>query len=244
MSKDPWRDIKEIPVKELFEAPGNPQTQTSTVFNNLIEDISEDGFDQPINVVARESGGYTVIDGNHRLRALKYLAYEKVPCIVRTDWDEVKAKIKLIRRNLLVGELDKGKFTKYIDDFTDRYKIPADMLPSMMGFENEEAFLAMYNQAREISEEDLERLGGGKVELRLIENLTAVLNQIFSEFGESVPYSYIYFYYGKKLHTLIQSGPIMKKALEAVSAKCLDEKKDINEVLPDIIKKGLEADDD
>ena len=240
-SKEPWETIEKISVKELYEAPGNPQEQTATTFAALVEDIEKDGFDQPINVVPREAGGYTVVDGNHRLRALNYLKYEEVPCIVRKDWDEATAKIKLIRRNMLSGSLDSKKFTKYIDEFSDRFKIDKEALPDLMGFDNKEEFLAIY-QGNDLTEDDLEKLGGGKLELKIMDNLSDFLNKIFTEYGDAVPYNFVPFFYGRKLHTLIQANPAMRKCIEDVSKKCFDEKKDINEVLPDLIRKGLALD--
>ena len=109
-----------IPVDQLFEHEANPNVQESLVFGNLLSEIAEDGFEEAIAVVKSDSGGYTVVSGNHRLRAAKELGIQELPCFIH-DWNEETIKIKLVRRNMLRGELDSSKFTKLVDSIENNY---------------------------------------------------------------------------------------------------------------------------
>lgn len=234
-----------ISVTELHEYPGNPNEQDPVTFNNLVEEIEEDGFQEPIIVVPRENiegpghEGYTIVSGNHRFKASMVLDAEEVPCFVM-DWDAEKSKIKVVRRNLLRGEVDPKKFTKLVQSFGEQYS--QDELADMMGFKDIESFEKLY--ASELAGADAEGDQGAadaKDEMNLIDGLSLILNRLFSEYGETVPHSFMFFLYGSKIHLVAQANTKLKKMLELITQRCVDDALDINLVLTGLLGLGMKA---
>ena len=57
---------KSIKIEDLYEFEGNPNEQDAVTFANLTDEISVDGFEEPLAVVPRENlkpglSGYTVV---------------------------------------------------------------------------------------------------------------------------------------------------------------------------------------
>lgn len=228
-----------LPIAELYEFPNNPNEEDALVFNNLLMEIQEDGFDQPLIVVSRfkiEGGpGYTVVSGNHRFRALKLQGFTHVDCIIK-DWDAERSKIKVIRRNLLSGKLNDQRFTAMVDELRQPYT--PDQLADVLGFHNIEEFSKHYKKQHE-KEERAPAYDGVGDPTRLVEGMTVILNKLFSEYGDTVPNSFMFFLAGTKIHLAVQAHPQLRRALSKVAKKCVKDHKDINLVLAGIITAGL-----
>lgn len=231
-----------IAVSDLYEFPNNPNEEDALVFNNLIMEIQEDGFDQPLVVVDRmkieAAPGWTVVSGNHRFRALKLSGYTHVDCVIKQDWDAEKAKVKVIRRNLITGKINDERFTKIVDDLRQPYT--PDQLADVLGFHNIEDFSKHYKKQHEQEERAREDTSFGDP-TKLVEGMTVILNKLFSEYGDTVPNSFMYFLAGGKIHLALQAHPQLRRAISKVAKKCVQEHKDINLVLAGIIAAGLSA---
>jgi len=228
-----------LPIGDLYEFPNNPNEEASLVFNNLMMEIEEDGFDQPLIVVDRMriemAPGWSIVSGNHRYRALKLQGYTHVECVVK-DWDAEKSKVKVIRRNLIAGKLNDEKFTKIVDDLRAPYT--PDQLADVLGFHDVDDFSKHYKKQHEKEPRHKDDSGVGDP-TKLVEGLTVILNKLFAEYGDTVPNSFMYFLAGAKIHLVVQANPQLRRALSKVAKKCLTEHKDINLVLPGILAAGL-----
>jgi ParB-like chromosome segregation protein Spo0J len=96
-------DLKVIEVDMKLVSPNdyNPNRQSEADFDLLIRSIKEDGFTQPIVVIESEHG-YTIVDGEHRFRAMRFLGNHTIPVIVAPMTPE-QAKIATIRHNRARG---------------------------------------------------------------------------------------------------------------------------------------------
>jgi len=237
--------IKDVAITRLHEFEGNPQEQDPATFNNLIQEIEEDGFDEPLVVIPapdKGKGHYRVVSGNHRLRAVKVLDFEIVPCIVKKNWDDLQAKIKLVRRNMLKGELNPERFTHLVNELSTAAQIDQEVLADMMGFVTFDQFLRVYEQEKEGERIATEKqINDVKDEMRSIDNLSMLLNQLFNEFGDTVSQSYMAFFYGKKLHVMVEMNPTTKQKMEIISRRCIEEGLDINTILASVLSIGLKA---
>jgi hypothetical protein len=230
-----------LPIADLFEFPNNPNEEASLVFNNLLMEIEEDGFDQPLIVVDRIrielQPGWTVVSGNHRFRALKLQGYTHVDCIIK-DWDAEKAKLKVVRRNLITGRLNDERFTKLVDEL--RMPYTPDQLADVLGFRDIEEFAQHYKKEHEREPRVREDSSYGDP-TKLVEGMTVILNKLFSEYGDTVPNSFLFFLAGAKIHLAVQAVPQLRRALSRVAKKCVNEHRDINLVLAGMITAGLAA---
>jgi ParB family chromosome partitioning protein len=90
--------VAEIPVVEITRNPRQPRLQIDDEeLEGLASSIREHGIIQPL-VVSRDlqSGGYTLIAGERRLRAARLAGLETVPVIIRSASDQQRLELALI----------------------------------------------------------------------------------------------------------------------------------------------------
>jgi uncharacterized ParB-like nuclease family protein len=232
--------VQMIPAALLFEHPNNTNKQSKHVHQELIDSIQAHGFDEPIIVVPRTDGepGYFVVSGNHRQRAGRAAGMEEFPAVVRDDWNEVEARIQLVRRNYVRGDIDRALFTEEINRLTSEHQLGLDIIMERMGFEDAEAFSEFYKE-----EKKRERSIGQAVaaqsnisQVKMLDDLGTILSVLFEKYGNTVPQSFIMFPYGGRNHVFVQITPALKKTLEAVTTKCVAEGIDINTVLGGLLQ--------
>lgn len=76
-------NLKEVDINLVVENNYNPNVFTGQEYNLLLNSIKEFGQVIPL-LVKQEENRYIIIDGEHRLKALKELNYKKVWIIVET----------------------------------------------------------------------------------------------------------------------------------------------------------------
>lgn len=232
--------VQMIPDTLLFEHPNNTNKQSKHVHQELIDSIQANGFDEPIIVVPRHDGeeGYFIVSGNHRRRAGRVAGMEEFPAIVRDDWDEVEARIQLVRRNYVRGEIDRALFTEEINRLTNEHQLGLDIIMERMGFEDAESFSEFYKQ-----EKKRERSIGQAVaaqnsisQVKMIDDLGTIISVMFEKYGKTVPNSFMMFPLGGRNHLFVQITPALKKTLDAITTKCVADGLDINTALGGLLQ--------
>lgn len=232
--------IQMIPAALLFEHPNNTNKQSKHVHQELIDSIMSNGFDEPIIVVPRTDGepGYFIVSGNHRQRAGRVCGMEEFPAIVRDDWDEVEARIQLVRRNYVRGDIDRALFTEEINRLTTEHQLGLDIIMERMGFEDAESFSNFYKE-----EKKRERSIGAAVaaqsqisQVKMIDDLGTIISVMFEKYGSTVPNSFMMFPLGGRNHLFVQITPALKKTLDAITTKCVADGLDINTALGGLLQ--------
>jgi hypothetical protein len=230
-----------IPKELLHEHPRNSNKQNRHTFKELRESIRENGFDETLLTVPRETDdGYWIISGNHRFRAGVAEGLEEFPCIVRDDWDEIQEQVELIRRNYVRGNLDKDAFTVAVNVIAEEHAIPLDEIREAMGFPDAEVFLEYYKQEDEINKKVERQRSENAPKVKMVDDLGLVLSGIFEEYGDTVDQSFIIFPAGGRKHMYIAATPALKRVLESIAEKCIAEHLDINLVLGGLLVIGME----
>ena len=95
---DTGRKLTEIPVASIHRSPYQPRvTFDEESIAELAQSIRQVGLIQPLVVRKAPEGGYELVAGERRLRAVKSLGMEKVTCIVEQSvQDESSAMMALI----------------------------------------------------------------------------------------------------------------------------------------------------
>lgn len=89
-------EVKQIPVQDISPSPYQPRTIFDEErIDELLQTIKTHGVIQPI-VVRVRNGGYEIIAGERRWRAVKKLGLETIPAIIRDFNDAQAASIALI----------------------------------------------------------------------------------------------------------------------------------------------------
>lgn len=108
-------EIVYLPIDEVKPNSYNPNRQSDKDFELLCRSIEEDGFTQPI-IVLRETK--TIVDGEHRWRAMKALGKTQVP-VVMVEMDQAQAMISTLRHNRARGEENIAKAADVIKELQD-----------------------------------------------------------------------------------------------------------------------------
>jgi len=212
-----WINIDSIRPNEW-----NPNKEDEETFNLLVESINNDGFIDPIQIIATPDDitPYRIIGGEHRYTACKTLGWLSIPAIILKDFDLDKQKLLTVRMNVLKGKLNPIKLSNMITELATKYgaegksKMIAELGITQKAAERLKIDAIFDGALQGLPEEIKEKVKKAREEVKTIDDLSVVLNKMFKEFGSTVPHHYMFFTYGGKKHIMIQCD---KKTFELSS---------------------------
>lgn len=227
--------VFKVPLDVIEPNEWNPNRQDDAVFNATVENIQETGMLQPILIVTIGDGRYRIIDGEHRYEACKLLGYETIDAIIQ-DFDEDVQKFQTMRFNLLKGKIDPVKFTKLFNELAGKYG--EDMTKQMMMFVDEKAFEQAYLDIKKgLPKELKKKLEETKAELKTIDDLSRILNELFSKYGDTLAQNFMVFSFGGRTHLWVQMGDKLKKVLmDEVVERLKEDRSNINDFLLELME--------
>lgn len=230
-----------IPLDKIHPNDFNPNEQSDETFNQLHEEIMEDGFDHPLNVCPcscdKISGPhYVIIGGEHRYRVLKLEDTEEAPCVINESWDELQQKFKTVRRNLLTGHLNTRKFTDLVKGMGDR--VDPTTLHNLFGFDNQKSFEKHLIQERDTADTSFldELVAETKREKFAVDSLTDIIAEIFGSSAATLDQNYLLFCYKGKTHLALQMDDETWKVVQ----KMVVHLEDSGETATDFVQSALE----
>jgi len=238
MSEAPKPDYQllTVPTDSLEPNDWNVQVQDEATFTRLREEIRKVGFIDPIQVFPKTTGKYVILGGEHRWKAAMAEGLDSVPVIVLTDkrWDdEDLRKLVSVRVNILKGKIDSEKFAKLYNGLANKYG--ADALQAAFGFTNAKAFQSLLGSISKglkgLDKDTQKKFDENAKEAKTVQELTSILNELFSKYGDTMDQNFIVFTHGKKQHIYVQMDHKLKATMEKVTEYCKLTKSDINEVM-------------
>jgi len=237
----------DVPVSLIEPTASNPNEMDDPTFNRLVAEMEATGMIDPIQVVPFEGGKFRIIGGEHRWQGAKVLSWEKIPCNILTDERFVDVDLQellMVRLNVIKGRINPDKFTKLYEDKVEKYG--ADQLQTLFGYTSTDA----WKKVTKGVEQALTTSGLGSSglvgelkkrtkQIRSIDGLGRVLNQLFKKYGSDLKHSFMIFTYGGKRHLYIMLSDDAMGALEEIMAKCRKDDRDINDVLVGLFSKEL-----
>lgn len=213
---------RQINIGLIDKNHGNPNRMKPKAFDLLIDNIQKHGFLENVVVRPMEDGRYRMVSGHHRLEAAQYLGMKEVPAtvIMNPDFDQEEEDMLLVRMNMIKGELDPNLFFSLYQKYENKYGDA--VLRDSFGFADEAEWKRLVNQlAKQLPDEDTQKkFKQAAKELKSIDDLSALLNKMFSLYGDSTPYGYMVFDYGGNKQMWIQSSSKTMKAAEALGNVC------------------------
>jgi ParB/RepB/Spo0J family partition protein len=207
-------EVIELPIEKIKPNKWNPNVMTTDLFNALVENIKEIGMVEPILVVpdTEEEGMYIVISGEHRWDAVKVLDYKTVPAIIRDNFSEDAQKFQTVRMNVLKGKMDPIKFTQLFDEMAEKYG--EEMTKDMMSFVDDKAFKEVYMAVkRELPKDMQDKLESSRKEIKTVDDLSRILNELFSKYGNTLDQNFMIFTYGGRVHLWVLLEDAFKELL-------------------------------
>jgi ParB/RepB/Spo0J family partition protein len=233
LKKSTMLDVFDIPIEDLIESKENPNEQDEATFDQLVQIIKDNGFDEPIKVVPAHGkpGKYIIYSGHHRFKVAKVLKYTAVPCVIKEGWSEDERKIALIRENHLRGNTNPQKFTQLWNEMSKKYD--ASILKLQMGITKEDVFKKLYKAVEQnLNPAQKKKLAEAKEKISSIDGLSSVLNNIFKDKGSDLDHGFVVFNFGGKNHHYVESD----KQLNGLLEKLEDEIRSKGLMLSDVFK--------
>ena len=212
-----------IPTGSIRLNNWNPNELSDAMFTRLVEDIKTVGFLQPILVTPLDDGAYRIVDGEHCFECARLLDMETVPCVVVSGefaGDETAQKFQTMRMNMIRGNVDKRKLKVLVEDLTTT--APIEDVAEAMAFDDVDALRALVGDARASLPPSMRReFDKKKEEIKTVNDLSAVLNRLFTKYGNTLPYDYMVMDFGGKKQILVRLGTnkVYDKVLVA-AGKC------------------------
>lgn len=216
------RPVVMIDINFIDNADYNPQEQSKVVFNRMVKSIKEDGFAGTIQVAPnpKKEDRYVAISGNHRLDAARILDIKQLPCNVFDDWNEDKQKAENVSWNIIHGKFNPEKLAKLYDNLSKKYG--DELTQQMMSLEVDNSIIKqiMKQIRREVPPDMQKQLDNAKGEIKTVDQLSAILNEMFTKYGDDLQYGFMVFEYGGKSHYWIKMNNKLKKKMQGFTDEC------------------------
>jgi len=228
--------IVKIKFGDLLPTEENPNRMKEGKFNALVKAIEELGYDQMIKCwYNEEKKKYEIVKGNHRYWALKVLGTKPedlVDCVVGDYENRDEMLRDMVRDNTVKGQIDPIKFTELWNKLAKKYG--REMVIEMFDFLSENEIKRLVKEARKglPTEEMKRKLDEARKDIKTIDDLSVVLNKIFTEYGDTLKYNFMIFDYlkgGKVVY--IRCSKENWQKIEEMASYCKEHQIDINEVI-------------
>lgn len=184
----------DLAMDVLVPNTDNPNKMSTRQFNLLVDNIERTGLTDPILVRPIADNKYRIVGGHHRYDAAAYLGFDKVPCSIITDaeFDDEAEQFQMVRMNMIHGQLDPKKFMKLYQGVQEKYA--DELLQDMFGFADEAEFKRLIKETEKGLPLDLkEAFREAAKQIKTIDDLAKVLNDLLTNFGDTLVYGYMIF---------------------------------------------------
>lgn len=210
-------EVITVPIDSCVPNTWNPQEEDLATFNELVEQIKQHGFLEPLQVAITSQPGeeqtYQIIGGEHRWKAGKLAGLTEILVVV-LPWDEDMQKVQTVKLNMIRGKLDPIKFAALFNDLEKRYGRSAVI--KMMGMTNKEkAVEALLNRVKKNMPKKMrDELTKRAEKIRNVEDLATVVQSLYAQHGTTLENSYMFFVLGGRTHAMIRMESESMRSLE------------------------------
>lgn len=234
---------KDIPIELIEPNPWNPNELSAEEFNLLAENVGEVGFLDPILLVplSKEKGKvqrFRIIDGEHRFEQQRLDDVDIIAAVIVDPerFDEREQMRQTARMNKIKGHMNKEKFRKFVDKIITDHGIPADEIAYELGFTDQSEFDAMVQQVRSsLPEEAREEFDRARDEIKTVDDLSLLLNKLFTKYGDTLPYNFMFLDFGGKKSIWVRCKSDEYKHVEKIARECREKDITFDSVLMAVI---------
>lgn len=217
-----------IPRKLIRPNAWNPNTMNADTFHEVVSNIEELGFVQDVVIAplpdeeALESGyQFRIVDGEHRFDALSLFdEIEEIPCKI-VDIPEDNQKFQTVKLNKLRGKMDQKRFNSLVKDLMQRYTF--EEVAQHMAFTDPSELEALIGNARDTlpTNEMKTEFDKARGEIKTVDDLTMVLNRLFTQFGDTLPFNFMVLDFGGKEHLWVRLDPGEFRRIQSKARDCI-----------------------
>lgn len=226
-----------LPIGALYENPNNPNEMTPREFDLLVKNIQDKGVTEDIEVRPLGDNKYRIIGGHHRFKACKYLGWDEAPCIINNDpdMDDERETFQVIKMNTIRGKMSPDKFMKLYDQLSVKYS--DELLQEMMGFASDEEFQKLIKQTgNNLPPELKDKFFEASKDVKTVEQLAKVLNNILSEKSNTLGHGYLIFDFEGRESIWIRMLAKQRTPFMALANWCHDNERAVDDVMHALVK--------
>lgn len=227
----------DIDVTLLDPNPDNPNRMNDAEFNLLYDNLEKTGLTDPILVRDTGDGRYRVVGGHHRLEVAKLHGFEEVPCTIidDPDFDADAEAFQVVRMNMIRGKMDPAAFLKMYENLAPKYS--DEILQESFGFAEEKEFKKMIASTLKSLPPDMQaEFKKASEEIKTIDDLSKVLNGLFTKYGSSLDYGYMLIDFGGKDSIWLRMSEKTKKALYVMGDRCREHSRTMDSLLGQVVQ--------
>lgn len=230
------------PLARMVPTDWNTNVQSAEVFEELMNDIRDNGFSGAVEVVPFFQDGeewFLVVSGEWRYKAAKALGLTEIPASRLTHrkfQDKEFQQILSVRRNNLHGKHDKAKLRELVTNLAVAHP-DSEALRRLLAFTRADEWKKMVGQTREslkgqgATPEMLKNFDEKAKNARSLADLSVIVSRLFETYKDTVPFGFMVFTYGGKEHVQIAGTKRTMKTIGRIAAFCAERKVEINTVL-------------
>jgi ParB-like nuclease domain len=250
-----------LPVTALVKNEANPNKMAAREFDLLIDNIERTGLTDPILVrpveydkvfeiaakfdmphlelvLTKEELKFRIVGGHHRFDAAAYLGLEEVPVTVIMDdaFDEDQERFQLVRMNMIRGKLDPQAFFDLYNSLAPAYS--DEVLQDAFGFADEAEFRKLIDQtAKALPDKNLQKkFKEAAEEIKTIDGLSKLLNEMFTKYGDTLPFGYMVFDHGGQRSMWLRIEGKTMNALDLLGTFCIDKARTVDDIIGGILQ--------
>jgi hypothetical protein len=229
--------MKELPIDKVVCNSWNPNVMDEKEFNLLVKNVQEIGMAVPITVVEKKDGTYMIIGGEHRWKAARLTGEKTIPAVVyrEADISDDFVRFQTMRLNMIHGKIDPKKFIDMYNSLSSRYS--EEVLKESMGFLNQAEWDRLLSKVKAgLPNKDLkERFEQVKEQIKTMEDLSTVLNRLFTEYGSTLPYAFMIFDFGGKENLWVRMDKPLFSTMKMIANECVLNKVTLDAVLNEVL---------
>jgi len=254
----------DLPISLLVKNEENPNKMSQRAFDLLCDNYEKTGITDPIllvpmnlpktqEVVALVGKGnplklaqlfdeyelaFRIVGGHHRYDAATYIGFAEVPVTIIMDpeFDAEQERFQLVRMNAIRGKLDPQAFFALYSKLSDKYSDA--IMQDAFGFAEEAEFKRLIAQtAKMLPDKELqEKFKEAAQEIKTVDGLSKLLNEMFTKYGDTLPHGYMIFdYAGQRSMWLRIEGKTMK-ALDLIGNLCIEKNRTVDDVIGGVVQ--------
>jgi len=253
----------DLPVELLEKNKDNPNKMSAREFDLLVDNIEKTGITDPILVRPLDVGAvlwaendnkgdpqgmintlienevkFRIVGGHHRFDAASYLGFTEVPCTVIMDpeFDEEQEKFQIVRMNVIRGKLDPQAFFDLYSQLSEQYT--DEILQDAFGFAEESEFKKLIAQvAKSLPDKNMQKkFKEAAKEIKTIDGLSKLLNEMFTRYGDTLPYGYMIVDYGGQRSFWLQVEKKTMNALDVIGELCIEKRRTMDDIVGGILQ--------
>lgn len=238
-------ELLNLLLEEITPNEWNPQVMDDKEFNMLAESM-KDGMLDPIQVVPIENHPtgkkYRILGGEHRWQVAKSLGWTTIPALVLTGekfQDTDLQKFLTVRMNVIHGKLNPEKFRDLYEELSTKYE--HESLQNLLGFTDSDVFDKLVGGVKDglkaagLPKEMIAEFSEVVEEMKTVDDLSTVLNRLFTKYGDTLRYNFMVYSFGGKEHLYIKCEKNLYKKMVDISKKSVENEVSISDVLMDLM---------